>query len=636
MQETYRRAHQRAVSDPEGFWAEQAAALHWFEPWRRVLDTSSGAAGQWFPGGQLNACYEALDRHVAAGRAEQAALVHDSAMTGRTQRFTFRQLQQRVAELAGWIDAQGLVAGDRVLIYMPLVPEAIMAMLACARLGVPHSVVFGGFGAGELAARIDDAQPRLVLTASCGLEPGRIIEYMPILDSALRRSLHQPERCLVLQRDAHAATLDPARDLDWQQTVPGSRPVECRPVASTHPLYILYTSGTTGRPKGIVRDTGGYLVALRYSMHAVYDAAPGDVFWAASDIGWVVGHSYIVYGPLIHGCTSVLYEGKPVGTPDAAAFWRVAAEHRVNVMFTAPTALRAIKREDPRAELLAQHDLSSLHTLFLAGERADPDTVVWAQHALGKPVIDHWWQTETGWPVAANCRGLEPMAVKPGSVSVPVPGFDVQVVDDAGVAVPAGVTGAIVVRLPLPPGCLASIWNDPHGVEEKYLSQFPGHYFTGDGGYIDADGYLFVMGRVDDVINVAGHRLSTGEIEQVLSAHESVAECAVIAVPDDLKGQLPVGLVVLKAGVAASAEAVAAELVARVRNEIGPVACFQRCLVVAQLPKTRSGKILRRTMSQCAAGENPPVPATIDNAEVLAEVRSALSGLLAAHRRPAS
>ncbi len=624
MYERYLDRYRLSIDNPEAYWAEQAEALEWFRPFDRVLDASH-PTGRWFVGGELNACHEALDRHLAAGRADQTALIFDSAMTGEVRRYTFVELQRRVAELAGWMAAQGLTSGDRVLIYMPLVPEAVMAMLACARLGAPHVVVFGGFGAGELAARIADTRPALILTASCGLEPGRVIEYLPMLDDALSRSGHRPAACLVLQRDAHRAQLDPIRHRDWENAVSGATPADCRPVVATAPLYILHTSGTTGRPKGIVRDTGGHLVALRHSMSAVYGVEAGEVFWGASDIGWVVGHSYIVYGPLAHGCTTVLYEGKPVGTPDAGAFWRVASAHGVNVMFTAPTALRAVKREDPEAARLADYDLSAMRTLFLAGERADPDTLQWAQQRLQIPVIDHWWQTETGSPIAANCLGLSPMPVKAGSVSVPVPGFDVRVLDDEGRQVRDGETGSIVLGLPLPPGCLAGLWDDDDGVARSYLAKFPGFYFSGDGGLIDADGYLHVMGRVDDVINVAGHRLSTGEIEQVLAANPNVAECAVIAVPDALKGQRPLGLVVLKVGVRREAREVAAELVARVRDEIGAIACFRECLIVPRLPKTRSGKILRGTMSKIAAGEEPGVPATIEDAAVLDAVRRLLA-----------
>ncbi|TVQ49103.1 MAG: propionyl-CoA synthetase [Gammaproteobacteria bacterium] len=626
MDERYQAAWRRSLEDPEGYWGEQAGALEWTRPFERVLDTGR-PSGQWFVGGELNACHEALDRHVAAGRGEALALVYDSAMTGEIQRYSYAELTRRVAELAGWLAARGVTPGDRVLIYMPLVPEAVMAMLACARLGAVHVVVFGGFGAAELASRIEDTQPRLILTASCGLEPGRVIEYLPMLEQALGRITHRPDACLVLQREAHRARLDGRHQLDWQTSVTGSTPAACQAMPATAPLYVLHTSGTTGRPKGIVRDTGGHLVALRHSMSTVYDIQPGEVFWAASDIGWVVGHSYIVYGPLAHGCTTVLYEGKPVGTPDAAAFWRVAAEHRVNVMFTAPTAIRAVRREDPEAEKLAGHDLSALRTLFLAGERADPETLVWAQRKLGIPVIDHWWQTETGSAIAANCLGLAEMPVKPGSVSVPVPGFDVRILDDQGEPLPPGEQGAVALRLPLPPGCLAGLWNDDAGFARSYLERYPGHYFTGDGGVLDTDGYLHVLGRVDDVINVAGHRLSTGEIEQVLAAHRDIAECAVIAVPDALKGQLPLGLVVLKAGVARPAEDIAAELVAKVREDIGAIACFRRCLVVERLPKTRSGKILRGTMSRIAAGETPAVPATIEDPDALSAIRTRLNNV---------
>ncbi len=624
MSERYRQAWQQSLQDPEAYWRAEAAVLDWLRPFERVLEHHEGSGGRWFVGGELNACHEALDRHVAAGRGEALALVYDSAMTAQIERFTYAELTRRVAELAGWMAARGVGPGDRVLIYMPLVPEAVMAMLACARLGAVHVVVFGGFGAAELATRIEDTRPRLILTASCGLEPNRVIEYLPILEQALARIEHRPEACLVLQRDAHPVTLNGPGLLDWHDEVNGSTLADCRPMPATAPLYVLHTSGTTGRPKGIVRDTGGHLVALRHSMSTVYDIQPGEVFWAASDIGWVVGHSYIVYAPLAHGCTTVLYEGKPVGTPDAAAFWRVAAEHRVNVMFTAPTAIRAVRREDPEAELLAGHDLSALRALFLAGERADPETLVWAERKLGIPVIDHWWQTETGSAIAANCLGLARLPVKPGSVTVPVPGFDVRILDDEGAPLPAGEKGAVALRLPLPPGCLVGLWNDDAGMARSYLSRYPGHYFTGDGGFLDGDGYLHVLGRVDDVINVAGHRLSTGEIEEVLAAHPDVAECAVVAMPDELKGQLPLGLVVLKAGVSRAADSITTELLGRVREEIGAIACFRQCLVVERLPKTRSGKILRGTMSRMAAGETPPVPATIEDPEVLETIRGRL------------
>jgi propionyl-CoA synthetase len=612
------------MADPVSFWAEQARAIHWYRDFDATLETSTMPSGRWFTGGAVNACHEAVDRHCESGAADRVALVHDSAMTGAIARFTYGQLRERVAELAGWMQSRGISVGDHVMIYMPLVPEAVIAMLACARLGAVHTVVFGGFGAREVATRIDDTAPRLILTASCGLEPGRIVEYLPLLNQALALCDHRPEACLVLQRPQAHAVLTAGRDLDWMQTVPGAAPAACVPVDANHPLYVLHTSGTTGRPKGIVRATAGYLVALRYSMRAVYGVAPGDVFWAASDIGWVVGHSYIVYGPLAHGCTTLLYEGKPVGTPDAAQLWRVAARHGVNVLFTAPTAIRAVKREDPAGTLPAQHDLRALRALFLAGERADPDTVGWAQRALGRPVVDHWWQTETGWPVAANCLGLEPLAVKPGSVSVPVPGFDVRVLDDGGTEVAHGTTGSIVIKLPLPPGCLTTLWRDESGFRSAYLERFPGYYLSGDGGFRDADGFVHVMGRIDDVINVAGHRLSTGEIEQSLAGHPDVAECAVIPRDDPIKGQVPLGLVVLKVGVARPLDLLLAELVARVRDDVGPVAAFRECHVVARLPKTRSGKVLRGTMRRMAAGEQPAVPATIEDPLVLEEIRAVL------------
>ncbi len=621
----YREEYRRSLADPAGFWTEQARAISWYRGFDSALETKGAPTGRWFVGGQVNACYEALDRHCASGAEERVALVHDSAMTGTVERLTYAQLRARVAELAGWLRSRGVAAGDRVLIYMPLIPEAVIAMLACARIGAVHAVVFGGFGAREVATRIDDTEPRLILAASCGLEPGRVVEYLPLLNQALALCSHRPEACLVLQRPQAPAVLLEGRDLDWHRNVPGAPAADCVPVDSNHPLYVLHTSGTTGRPKGIVRDTAGYLVALRYSMRAVYGVAPGDVFWAASDIGWVVGHSYIVYGPLAHGCTTIIYEGKPVGTPDAAQLWRVAARHAVNVLFTAPTAIRAIKREDPAGELPRRHDLGALRALFLAGERADPDTVRWAQQALDRPVVDHWWQTETGWPVAANCLGLEPLEVKPGSVTVPVPGFDVRVLDEGGVELPPGATGSIVIKLPMPPGCLATLWRDEHGFRSAYLSRFPGYYLTGDGGFRDADGFLHVLGRIDDVINVAGHRLSSGEIEQALAGHPDVAECAVVPREDRIKGQVPVGLVVLKVGVTRPPDALRAELVARVRDEVGPVAALRECHVVARLPKTRSGKVLRGTLRRILAGEQPPVPATIDDPAVLDEVRAVLA-----------
>jgi len=623
---TYQQAYDDWRRDPEGFWAEAARAIDWVTPPVKICDTTPVPGPRWFTGGRLNACHNAVDRHVEAGRGDQAALVHVSAMTGSESSLSFRELRDRVATLAGALRALGVSRGDRVVIYMPMVPEAVFAMLACARLGAIHSVVFGGFAARELAMRIDDAQPKLVLTASCGLEPGRVVDYKALLDRALELASYRPAHCLVLQRPQLPVPLVAGRDLDWQAAVATAAPADCVPVAATDPLYILYTSGTTGKPKGVVRDTGGYLVALRWSMQHVYGVQPGEIYWAASDIGWVVGHSYIVYGPLLHGCTTLLYEGKPVGTPDASAFWRIVERHRVRTLFTAPTAIRAIKREDPAGETMRRHDTRSLRALFLAGERADPDTVQWAAAQLQVPVIDHWWQTETGWPMVANCLGIERLPVKPGSPTRPVPGFDVVVLDAAGELMAAGEQGALAVRLPLPPGSLPTLWNDDAGFHKAYLAEHPGYYSTGDGGYLDADGYVFVMGRTDDVINVAGHRLSTGEFEQVLAAHAAVAECAVIGIADELKGTVPVGLVVLKAGVATDAATLQRELVAKIRDEVGPVASFHRCLVVSRLPKTRSGKVLRATMRAIADGRPWNAPATIEDPAVLAEIEAAFRG----------
>jgi propionyl-CoA synthetase len=617
---TYREAYEDWRTDPQGFWMRAAGGIDWTRAPTVASDASRPPSLRWFPDGRLNACHNAVDRHVAAGRGEQVALLHVSAMTGQDTRFTFRELQDAVARLAGALRALGVGRGDRVVIYMPMVPEAVFAMLACARLGAIHSVVFGGFAARELAMRIDDARPVLVLTASCGLEPGRVLDYKALLDRALELAAHRPVHCLVLQRPQLQVALEPGRDLDWQQAVGAAQPVDCVGVDATDPLYILYTSGTTGKPKGVVRDTGGYLVALDWSMRHVYGARPGEVYWAASDIGWVVGHSYIVYGPLVHGCTTLMYEGKPVGTPDASAYWRIVERHRVRTLFTAPTAIRAIKREDPAGEKMRAHDTTSLRALFLAGERADPDTVQWAAAQLRVPVIDHWWQTETGWPMAANCLGIEMLAVKPGSPTRPVPGYELVVLDAAGEALPAGTQGTLAVRLPLPPGSLPTLWNDDEGFRRAYLAEHPGFYTTGDGGYLDADGYVFVMGRTDDVINVAGHRLSTGEFEEVLAAHPQVAECAVVGVADELKGTVPVGLVVLKAGVVADPQVLERELVARIRDEVGPVASFHRCLVVQRLPKTRSGKVLRATMRAIADGRDYATPATIEDPAVLGEI----------------
>jgi len=626
----YRETYRRALDDPESFWADAAESVAWSRRWSRVLDVAAEPLPRWFPGGVLNTCHNALDRHVEAGHGERLALIHDSPVTGGHATWTYAALRDEVARTAGMLSRLGVGQGDRVVIYMPMVPEAVFAMLACARIGAIHSVVFGGFAPRELAVRIDHARPRVVLTASCGIEPSRVVAYVPLVDEALALATHAPEAVVVLQREAAPANLSSDRHRDWQTLRKEARAVGCVDVPATDPLYVLYTSGTTGVPKGVVRDNGGHAVALQWSLRHVYGMKPGDVFWAASDIGWVVGHSYIVYAPLLLGCTTILYEGKPVGTPDAGAYWRVIAEHGVNALFTAPTALRAIKREDPQAARMAEHDLGSLRTLFLAGERADPDTVGWAEAALGVPVIDHWWQTETGWPMAANCMGIEPLRVKHGSPTVPVPGYDVRVLDDEGAVREDGETGAVgnlVVKLPLPPGCLTTLWDDEAGCRRAYLERFPGYYQTGDAGRIDEDGYLWIMSRTDDIINVAGHRLSTGGMEEVLAGHPDVAECAVIGVRDELKGQVPIGLAVLKAGVDRPAAEIAAELVQRVRDQLGPVAAFKQVAIVDALPKTRSGKILRGTMRRMADAEPWPMPATIEDPAVLDHVATALGGL---------
>jgi propionyl-CoA synthetase len=631
----YRDAHARSLADPEGFWGEAAGGIDWERSFDRVLDSSNEPFYRWFVGGLLNTCHNAVDRHVAAGRGEQAALVYDSPVTGTVRRFTYRELRDEVARCAGGLLALGVRPGDRVVVYMPMIPEAVISMLACARIGAIHSVVFGGFAANELATRVDDAQPRVILSASCGIETARVIPYKPLLDRALELATHQPEHCVILQRPQAAAALEEGRDLDWQTVMSGAEPAPCRPVAATDPLYILYTSGTTGVPKGVVRDNGGHAVALRWSMEKIYAVAPGEVYWAASDVGWVVGHSYIVYAPLLHGCTTILYEGKPVGTPDAGAFWRVVAEHGVSVLFTAPTALRAIRQQDPRGEHIGRYDLSRFRTLFLAGERCDPDTLEWARERLGVPVIDHWWQTETGWAIGANCLGIETLPVKPGSAGVPAPGYDVQILAPGGRRLPAGEIGTIAIRLPLPPGNLPTLWQNDEGFISSYLERFPGYYLTGDAGYEDEDGYLWIMSRIDDIINVAGHRLSTGAMEEVLAAHPDVAECAVIGVADRLKGQVPVGFVVLKQGAERPDAEIVAELVAMVRDRIGPVAAFKQASIVARLPKTRSGKILRGTMRHIADGEQWHMPATIDDPAALDEVGAALTTLGYPEQKPA-
>jgi propionyl-CoA synthetase len=614
----WRAAYDRSLADPEGFWGEAAGLVDWISKPSRVLDDDRPPFYRWFSGGVLNTCYNALDRHVVAGRADQPALIHDSPVTGSQLTLTYAQLLDQVARFGGVLRALGVDKGDRVVIYMPMVPEAVVAMLACARIGAVHSVVFGGFAPAELAARIDDARPKVVVSASCGIEPSRIVEYKPMLDAAIERAEHKPATCVVLQRPQAVATLG-ERDVEWADVMRDgvATPAECVAVAATDPLYVLYTSGTTGKPKGIVRDNGGHAVALRWSMQNVFGVQPGDTWFTASDVGWVVGHSYIVYAPLLTGCTTVLYEGKPVGTPDASAFWRVVSQYDVSAMFTAPTAIRAIKKDDPDGAMMHEHDLSSLRTLFLAGERLDPDTYTWASERLGVPVVDNWWQTETGWPICANPQGLEPMPVKAGSPTVPMPGFDVRVLDADGHEVPSGHEGAICLKLPMPPGTLPTLWGDDDRYVASYLSAHEGFYLTGDGGYLDEDGYLFVMGRTDDVLNVAGHRLSTGALEAALAGHPAVAECAVIGVHDDLKGQVPRGLVVLKAGGDWDAAQVAAQCIQRVREEVGPVAALHRVDVVAALPKTRSGKILRKTMRELADGHQPTVPSTIEDVSVL-------------------
>ena len=614
-------------SDPEGFWMEAAKGIDWVTPPNSALNASKAPLYEWFTETQVNTCWNAVDRHVKAGRGDQTAIIYDSPVTHTKRTLSFAELQTRVASLAGALRAKGVEKGDRVLIYMPMVPEALEAMLAVSRLGAIHSVVFGGFAANELAVRIDDCKPKAIIAASCGIEPSRVIHYKPLLDGAIAQAAHKPDFCVIFQREQEPAALTPGRDVDWNAFQVGTTPADCVPVAGSDPAYILYTSGTTGAPKGVVRPTAGHLVALNWTMRAIYNVGAGDVFWAASDVGWVVGHSYICYGPLIAGCATVVFEGKPVGTPDAGTFWRVIAEHKVKSFFTAPTALRAIKRDDPKAQLMADYDLSDLQAIFLAGERADPDTIHWAQNALNIPVIDHWWQTETGWAIAANPLGIEALPVKIGSPTVPMPGYDVQVLDEAGHPVPAGSLGAIAVKLPLPPGTLPTLWNAEDRFRKSYLTTFPGYYETGDAGYVDEDGYLYIMARTDDVINVAGHRLSTGAMEEVLAGHPDVAECAVIGVADALKGQSPLGFLCLNKGSDRPEADVIKECVALMRDKIGPVADFKRACVVDRLPKTRSGKILRATMVKIADSEPFKAPATIDDPAVLDEIRTALQGL---------
>ncbi|HET9902253.1 MAG TPA: propionyl-CoA synthetase [Xanthobacteraceae bacterium] len=624
----YHEVYARAQRDPEGFWGEAAQAIDWYEPAKKVFDPQMGIYGRWFVGGVCNTCFNAVDRHVRDGRGDQPAIIYDSPVAGAKRTLSFAALQREVQAFATVLQDLGVRKGDRVVIYMPMVPETAIAMLACARIGAVHSVVFGGFAARELATRIDDCTPKLILSASCGIEPGRTVAYKPLLDEAMALAAHKAQACIILQRPQLQAPLVAGRDHDWaalqSAALSEGRAADCVPVLATDPLYILYTSGTTGKPKGVVRDNGGHMVALEWSMQYVYGIDPGETWWSASDVGWVVGHSYIVYAPLFHGCASVLYEGKPVGTPDAGAFWRVIADHGVVALFTAPTAFRAIRKEDPQAKLVRQYDLSKFRTLFLAGERADPDTVKWAEEVLRVPVIDHWWQTETGWAIAGNPMGLGMLPVKHGSPTVAMPGYDVRIVDEMSKEVPRNQMGSIVVKLPLPPGCFPTLWQQDERFREAYLSEFPGYYKTADAGFQDEDGYLFIMGRTDDIINVAGHRLSTGGMEEVLASHPDVAECAVIGIADALKGEVPCGFVVLKAGVNRPPSEIEKEIVALVREKIGPVASFRLAVTVARLPKTRSGKILRGTMKKIADGEPWTMPATIDDPAILSEIEEGL------------
>jgi len=623
----YHDQYAQAKQDPDGFWMDAAEAIDWTRAPSKALFAENAPLYEWFADGMVNTCWNAVDRHVEAGHGDRVAIIHDSPITHSKHEITYAELQTRVASLAGALRAKGVDQGDRVIIYMPMVPEALEAMLACARLGAVHSVVFGGFAANELAVRIDDCQPKCIIASSCGLEPGRVVHYKPLLDGAIEMAGHKPDFCVIFQREQEVAHLEDGRDVDWHAFQYGVEPADCVPVEGNHPAYILYTSGTTGAPKGVIRHTGGHLVALNWSMRNLYDMNPGEVFWAASDVGWVVGHSYICYAPLVFGCTTIVFEGKPVGTPDAGTFWRVIQDHKVKCLFTAPTAFRAIKRDDPQGALVGDYDLSSLDSLFLAGERADPDTIEWAQDKLGVPVIDHWWQTETGWAIAGNPLGIEQLPVKVGSPSVPMPGYDVRILDEGGHEVKRGELGAIAIALPLPPGTLPTLWNAEDRFRKSYLEQFPGFYETGDAGFMDEDGYLYIMARTDDVINVAGHRLSTGAMEEVLAGHPDVAECAVIGVADKLKGQMPMGFLCLNAGTQKASEDIVAECVTLVRGKIGPVAAFKLATVVQRLPKTRSGKILRATMVKIADGEAFKMPATIDDPVILDEIAEALRDL---------
>lgn len=616
----YKKEFQESIENPEEFWRKQAELIKWYEFPSTILSQDDNGFYHWFKGGKLNTSYLLLDHHVECGRGDQTALIYDSPVTNSQCKFNFKELLEKVAKFAGVLRAMGIEKGDRAIIYMPMIPEALVAMLACARLGAIHSVVFGGFAPKELAIRIDDAKPKVLLTASCGIEFSNVIEYKPLVDEALRLSKYPPKTVILLQRPQSKASMKSGRDFDWNELSNRASPADPVPVDATDPLYILYTSGTTGLPKGIVRDNGGHAVALKYSMKAIFNSEPGDVYWAGSDVGWVVGHSYIVYAPLIHGCTTVLYEGKPVRTPDAGSFWRVISEHQVNTFFTAPTAFLAVKKEDPYAKLKEKYDISCLRTLFLAGERLDPPTYEWLTGILNIPVIDHWWQTESGWPMCSNMMGLDPYPVKMGSPTFPVPGYNVKVLDDEGNSCKSGETGNIVVKLPLPPSCLPTLWNDDKRFRDSYLSKYPGYYLTGDGGIIDEDGYVFVMGRVDDVINVAGHRLSTGQMEELIASHPAVAECAVVGIDDELRGQVPVGFAVLKDGTKISQDQLEQEMVGIIRKEIGAVACFKQSVIVSRLPKTRSGKILRKTIRQLAKGGKVPAPPTIDDPAILGEI----------------
>lgn len=621
----YDNVFQHSIEDPNGFWGEAAEAVSWYKKWDKVLDDTNRPFYRWFTGAEINTCYNCVDRHVEAGRGEQPAVIYDSPVTGHTEKITYRELLDQVSHFAGVLRGLGVGKGDTVIIYMPMVPQAVVAMLACARIGAIHSVVFGGFASHELAIRINDAKPKVVVSASCGIEGSKIIAYKPLLDGAIEMAAHKPQYCVILARPQAKADMKPGRDFDWDELMAKAQPADCLPVKATDPLYILYTSGTTGTPKGVVRDNGGHAVALRWSMEHIYDTQPGDVFWASSDVGWVVGHSYIVYGPLLTGCTTIVYEGKPVGTPDPGAFWRVVSQHGVKALFSAPTAIRAIKKEDPQGEYLKRYDLANFKYLFLAGERLDPDTYYWISDLLKRPVVDHWWQTETGWAIAANCLGIEQMPIKAGSPTKAVPGFDVQFLTADGQPVGANQEGIAAIKLPLPPGTLPTLWNADERFVESYLSVFPGYYFTGDGGYVDEDGYIYIMGRVDDVINVAGHRLSTGAMEEVIATHPAVAECAVVGAHDNMKGQVPVGLVVLKSGVALDNEQLKKDLVSVVRGQIGPIACYKETAVVKRLPKTRSGKVLRSIIRKIADGQDYSIPSTIDDPAVLSEIADELS-----------